>query len=192
VKQDLALSYKLLRYINSASLGLVSEVKSIGHALRILGHDKLLRWTAVYLLSLRQAREASPSAHEAIYATALQRARTMELLAIGRWEDGRRDVLFLVGMFSLMDALLGVSLEDALAEIRLPEGVSAALLHEQGPYAPYLDLVKAAEAMDNDRVFVLARNLRLSIDDVNRAQLEATHWMENVTHRTEPAHSTAA
>ncbi len=83
LKQDVALSYKLLRYINSAGFGLSCEVQSFKHAVTILGYDKLNKW-----LSLLLATASKDPMAPALMHTALTRARLMEVLGTV-WSTGR-------------------------------------------------------------------------------------------------------
>jgi EAL and modified HD-GYP domain-containing signal transduction protein len=176
-RRDVALSYGLLRHINSAAFGLRKEVESIRHALVILGHDKLARWLTLLMYSI-SSQSLAPSA---LYRTALNRARLAELLGEGRLGAVDRDYLFMCGMFSLLDAMLGVPLPQLLENIKLPEQASAALLRNEGPYAPYLALAQSCEQGDVARAATLAQSLGLSLVDVTRCEIEAMGWVETVS-----------
>ena len=168
LKQDVALSYKLLRYINSAGFGLSCEIQSFRHAVSILGYDKLNKW-----LSLLLATASKDPMAPALMHTALTRARLMELLAQGLVDKQEHDNLFITGAFSLLDALLGVSMDNALESMYLPEPVSDALLGNGGLYAPFLELARACEVRNGLAIAEQAGMLGLSADQLNRAQLKA-------------------
>ena len=176
-RRDVALSYNLLRHINSAAFGLRKEVESIKHALVILGHDKLARWLTLLMYSIA-SQSLAPSA---LYRMALGRARLAELLGEGRLSAVDRDYLFMCGMFSLLDVMLGVPLPQLLGSIKLPEQASAALLRNEGPYAPYFALALACEQGDVSRAAALAQPLGLSLADVTRCEIEAMGWVEKVS-----------
>jgi c-di-GMP-related signal transduction protein len=110
------MSYKLLRYINSAGFGLSCEIQSFRHAVNMLGYDKLNRW-----LSLLLATASKDPMAPALMYTALLRGRLMELLSAGLVDKAEYDNLFITGAFSLLDVLLGVGMEQALDAMRLPD-----------------------------------------------------------------------
>ncbi|MBI4743046.1 MAG: HDOD domain-containing protein [Betaproteobacteria bacterium] len=168
LKQDVALSYKLLRYINSAGFGLSCEIQSFRHAVSILGYEKLNKW-----LSLLLATASKDPMAPALMHTALARARLMELLGQGLVDKQEHDNLFITGAFSLLDTLLGVSMDKALEAMHLPEAIGDALLGNGGLYAPFLDLALACEGSDGQAVAGQAGLLGISADHFNSAQLEA-------------------
>ena len=168
LKQDVALSYKLLRYINSAGFGLSCEIQSFRHAVTILGYDKLNKW-----LSLLLATASKDPMAPALMHTALTRARLMEILAHGLVEPSEYDNLFITGAFSMLDALLGVSMDKALEAMSLPEPIYDALLGNGGVYAPFLELAIAGENNDGQALAQQAGLLGLSADQFNRAQMQA-------------------
>ena len=124
LKRDPTLSFNLLRFINSASFGLRTEVNSFKHAVMLLGLKKLFKWAAL-LLTTSQEGGIPP----AVGSTAVVRGRLMELLAADTLDSDERDNAFVVGIFSLLDTLLGVPLPAALATLSLPESVTNALLY---------------------------------------------------------------
>jgi EAL and modified HD-GYP domain-containing signal transduction protein len=175
-RQDVVLSYNLLRYINSVGFGLLHKVDTIRHALVVLGHAKLARWLTLLMFS---GSSSNPSP-QALFRMALIRARLMELLGRACLPAADHDDLFMSGMFSLLDAMLDTPLEELLKHVSLPEKVSAALLQQQGPFLPYLELSKACEENDLDRLRNLAEPLGVSLEDVTRAQMEAMAWAEDM------------
>jgi len=114
IGHDVNLSYKLLRYINSANFGFRSKIGSIEQALNLLGLETIRRWLTV--LSMAMLGEDKPLE---LVRQAMLRGRLMEELARLRGLARLPDY-FVLGMFSLLDALLDQSLEDAVQEIALP------------------------------------------------------------------------
>lgn len=190
VKQDVGLSYELLRYANSAAHSLRAEVTSLRQALTLLGHERLLRWAALYLLGRKE--EQSGEAHDALYATSLRRGRTLELLAQGRRPTADCELLFLIGMFSLLDLLLRVPLAQTLAEMGLPEPVRLTLVERRGPLLPYLDLAHALERFDPIGARRSMTELRIEPAELNRVQLDAMAWVEGIVQGTGPEQRSAA
>lgn len=174
-KRDVALTFKLLHYINSVGFGFSCEIQSIRHAVSILGYRSLYKWLTLLLAT------ASPSPMAPVLArTAVTRGRLCELLGAFNLPKTELDNLFITGVFSLLDALLETPLEQVLERITLPLGVADALLSRSGLYGPILDLAIACETGDADRIDVLANALLLSPEQVNRCHLEALTWVEQV------------
>ena len=175
LKQDVALSYKLLRYINSAGFGLSCEVQSFRHAVTILGYNKLNKW-----LSLLLATASKDPMAPALIHTALTRARLMEVLAHGLVDKQEYDNLFITGAFSMLDALLGVSMDKVLESMHLPEPICDALLGNGGVYGPFLELARAGEGQDGDVLAEQVGMLGLSADQFNRAQMQALAFADTM------------
>lgn len=172
-KRDVALSFKLLRYINSVGFGLSCEIQSIRHALAILGYPQLYRWLTLLLVT---ADEESTS--PALMKTAATRGRLTELLGKDMLEAADRDNLFIVGVFSLLDAMLEMPMEQALDSLALPESITDALLHRQGIYGPFLELAEACEGGSAGHIEKLVFSLQLEPEKVNQAHLSALAWVE--------------
>ncbi|MGE5027568.1 MAG: EAL and HDOD domain-containing protein [Betaproteobacteria bacterium] len=172
-KRDVALSFKLLRYINSVGFGLSCEIQSIRHALAILGYPQLYRWLTLLLVTADE-ESASP----ALMKTAATRGRLTELLGKDMLEPADRDNLFIVGVFSLLDAMLEMPMEQALESLSLPESITDALLHRQGIYGPFLELAEACEGGSASDIERLAFSLQLEPEKVNQAHLSALAWVE--------------
>ena len=175
LKQDVALSYKLLRYINSAGFGLSCEIQSFRHAVTILGYDKLNKW-----LSLLLATASKDPMAPALLHTALTRARLMEEWSHGLVERQEHDNLFITGAFSLLDMLLGVSMDKVLESMHLPEPISDALLGRGGVYGPFLELAQISEGEDGALLAERAGLLGLSAERFNRGQLMALTFADSM------------
>jgi len=175
-KHDPSLSFNLLRFINSAGFGLSCEVTSFRHAVMILGLKKLFRWAALLMTTSRIAGSAPATA-----AAAVVRGRLMELLALEVLPPEECDNAFVVGIFSLLDTMMGMPLEEALESITLPNTVTDALLHGEGLLAPFLELTLACESADDAAFAKAANSLGLSDYQVNWAHLQALAWADNLT-----------
>lgn len=175
LKLDVALSVKLLRYINSAGFGLTVEIQSFRHAVTMLGYDKLNKW-----LSLLLVTSSKDAAAPALMQAAIARGRFMELTAAGYVDRNELDNLFITGAFSLLDILLGVLMETALADMHLPDTINDALISGSGPYAPFLALAQASEQTDYAKFSAMTAELQLDAETVNRAQLEALTFADSL------------
>ncbi|MDR1854529.1 MAG: HDOD domain-containing protein [Azoarcus sp.] len=175
LKQDVALSYKLLRYINSAGFGLMVEIQSFRHAVSILGYDKLNKWLSLLLVTASR----DPGA-PAMMQTAIARGRFMEQIGAGFFDEAACDNLFITGAFSMLNVLLGATMESLLEEMLLPESVTDALLYDQGEFAPFLHLARACESFDPHALVALAGELQIAPDQLNRAQMMALGFADSL------------
>ena len=176
LKRDAGLSYKLLRYINSAGFGLGAEIQSLRHAVTMLGYSPLYRWLSVLL-----ATASSGGYSPVLMHTAVVRGRFAELLGKGFIPKAEQENLFVAGMFSLLDRLLGIPMEEVLEKIQLSEPVTQALLSREGMYGPFLALAESCE-MNNGKIGDLADSLFVSPTQVNEAHLAALAWAQNIKH----------
>lgn len=178
IKQNLALSYKLLRYINSPGMGLSHTIVTPEQALLVLGRQKLYRWLAILLFTSGK----TPGLDWAVMENALVRARLAELLAerTGALTPDERDELFVAGMFSLLDVVLSAPLDAVLKKVKLPAPVSDALLEREGKYAPYLALAIACEESDDVNIATLAQAIGLDMWRVNNFHLDAMLWAQRI------------
>ncbi len=139
VKQDVALSYRLLKYINSAAFGMKREITSIKQALSLLGLDNIRRWLS--LLSLASLGDNKPPE---LIKISLVRGKMLELTAALLGRDNQSDY-FILGMFSVLDALLDQPMEKALADIALPQDVRDGLLEPDSELGKMLTIVRFIE-----------------------------------------------
>lgn len=174
-KRDAALSFKLLRYINSVGFGLSCEIQSIHHALTILGRKQLFRW-----LTLLMVTAGDNSTPPALMKTCLIRGRLTELLGESYFEKQDRENLFIVGVFSLLDVVLQTPMEKVLEKIQLPETVMDAISTRTGVYAPFLQLTEACEDADTNKIKELAGLLSFDANKVNECHIKALAWVEEL------------
>lgn len=166
LSEEPILTYRFMRYINSVGLGLRTEVESIRHGLLVLGYSLFQTWLA------EQLPHATSDANLQPVRTALViRARLMDhLLDAGDSDDLRREV-YLCGLLSQIDLLLGEPLTTALLRFPLPERIVSAILNNSGPYAPYLEVATALESANTHLTHILCETHELAFEDVNRALL---------------------
>lgn len=141
IKRDVSVSHRLLRYINSAWFGFSMRIDSIRHALVLLGENDVRRWVA--LMALGGLGDRKPPE---LAVNAAIRGRLCESLAPSLGMDGRTFDLFLLGAFSMMDAMLDRPMEDAVKDVPLPAEVEQAFLGQSNTLKDVLDLVKAYES----------------------------------------------
>lgn len=134
INLDLALSYRLLRLVNSAAIGLRRKVDSVQGAVRMLGLNTIR--SMAYLSALTGIDGKPP----ALVHTAMVRARFAELLARGS-RLGDPFSAFLVGLFSTLDAFYDQPLADLVHELPLSDAITLALLEQQGPLGELLEYI---------------------------------------------------
>jgi c-di-GMP-related signal transduction protein len=177
VSQDVSFSYKLLRYANSARFGRQSKIHSIRRALVVLGEYGIRKWIAI--AALHTVAEEKPGE---LIRQSLVRGRFCELLGQASGQ-GVEDQAFLVGLFSMLDALLDRPLEDALTELGLAPSLDA-VLRGQASEDNVLDtiykLVRRYEVGDWDTVECLARRLGTPAELIGAAYQEALPWADEV------------
>lgn len=178
IRQDASLCYRLMRYLNSPVIGLATQVQSVRQAINLLGEQAITRWIrTATALSMGQ-----PKCSELVLAS-LVRARFCELIS-PKVDRGGVD-LFLVGMFSLMDAILETPMGVLLEGIAFDPHAKAVLLAIQNGggtrLSPVCDLMAAREKGDWERVTTHATKLKLSLPFVNRAYIEAMQWAHELT-----------
>jgi c-di-GMP-related signal transduction protein len=180
VKREPSLCYRLLRYLNSPLLGLSSPVSSIRHGLNLLGERESVRWIRM-ATTLVMGQEKSSD----LVLSSLVRARFCELIG-PRIEHGDSDV-FLMGMLSLMDAILAMPIGMLMEELCLDPGIKAQLLSAKTKaggktkLSPIYDLMLAREEGDWERVTQLGRQLKLSLSFIAETSNEAMRWAHQIT-----------
>lgn len=175
IRVDPLLSFKLLRYVNSAASGLARKVDSLQQAITVLGHRPLYRWLSLLMFSL----DDSDPLQDTLLEAALTRARTLELLGGERLGKIEGEQLFSAGMFSYLEALLRLPMWSIVARIELPEEMRIALLSREGRFGPWLRLAILAEEGDGPDDALLAE-CGVSYAQLNRARLEAQFWAGEV------------
>jgi c-di-GMP phosphodiesterase len=171
LRRDVALSYKLLRMVNSAAVG-GRDIWSIGHALRLLGRDQVARWLGLLLVT----DSGKDGVRAELMHLALVRARMCELLADASGVPRARGPLFLVGMLSVLDQLLETPMELLAESMELAPDVRAALLTREDFYGAVLGLVEAYEHGEWDQVDTLSGSVEVSPIRLAPMYLEALGW----------------
>ena len=171
IKQDVSVTYKLLRFMNSAWFGFRSEIKSIRHALILLGPKEIKKWFA--LIALSQMATDKP---EELMLRAVARAKIAEAIAPAIGMADRSSELFLMGMFSLIDALMDTTMSEILEKLPLDQEIKRALLGEDCPFRTVYEMIEAYEKADWDRFADLARTLGVDENVVPELFTDSLKW----------------
>lgn len=171
IQSDATVSFRLLTYLNSASFNLTNRVNSISQAISLLGWRRVRTWLRVVLLS-----DISQTAAQAdLLRLASQRARFLEVIA-SRYSFWGFDPesMHLLGLFSLLDAMMGMPMPEVVGFLPLDSSLKAALCGEQNSeYLPLLELVRDLEDGRWADVDAAARRLNLDPVVVREAFLDA-------------------
>jgi EAL and modified HD-GYP domain-containing signal transduction protein len=176
-RHDPALSVRLLRYVNSPGMGLMNKIGGIEQALMVMGQDKLYRWLTMILFTGGKTQDLD----HAVLENALARGRLAEQLAGRALFAKARDEIFVAGLFSMLDVVMRVPIEQAVQQISLPAEISEAILHQRGPYAPYLALAIACEQDDQSGIEALAKSIGREVDEINAAHMDALLWAQQMS-----------
>ena len=175
IEHEVSLCYKLLRFVNSPLFGFRRDINSTRHALNLLGDRAVKKWASVTAVLGMCGSEPNE-----LVLTSLTRGRCCELLTANLGARKEKQSLFLLGVFSLMDAMLGRPLSEIVAEVALPDRVRAALLGRSNFYREILDLVIAFEAGRWSEVSERALRLRQDESQLPAIYLEAVDWAQKV------------
>ena len=173
LKQDASVCYRLLRYLNSPLFGLAREIRSVRHAMAILGEAELRRWTRMVVTLGAGEQKCSE-----LVLTALGRARFCELMS--RRLRTESD-LFLLGLLSIMDVILEISIEVLLEQVPVDRETKAALCGKESPLRPLYQLMLAQESGEWEQASVLAKQLHFTDEDVAADWWQAMQWAQQVT-----------
>ena len=173
IKRDTALTFKLLKYVNSSFFGLRKEVESIKHALVLLGQREVKKWASLVVITIIAQDKAVE-----LLVSSLIKAKFCELLA---HEEGLRDkeaMSFLVGMFANIDAFIGRPLAEIVDEMSLSDEVKAALKGESNTYRDMLDVVLTYEKGEWDEFLLHAGKFKIDKKRIPELYVESVAWAE--------------
>ena len=171
IKHDLALSYKLLRFLNSAWFSFHSQVKSIRHALLLLGENEIRKW--IGMISVAALGEGAPPI---LVHMALVRAAFCESLAALVGAEKRQPDYYFLGLLSGIDVLMGRPMRLLLGELPIAADISAALLGQQGPVRDALQTILSYEQGNWEEFSRLAGSLQQREETLCELYLKALRW----------------
>ncbi|WP_319549127.1 HDOD domain-containing protein [Desulfogranum marinum] len=171
IANDISVSYKLLRFLNSSYFYRLQEIKSVKQAIAYLGIKELRHFFMLVIIS-----EMTTSKPGELVRLGLVRAKFCELLGENSDHSIESSELFVVGLFSLLDAMLDAPMIEIMDRLPVSNGIKEALLTDTGPYCIYLELVKNYER-NNEALFVpLFERLELDPEKVNTCYLTAIKY----------------
>jgi c-di-GMP-related signal transduction protein len=179
-KHNPNLTYNLLRLVNSVVIGMKEKIRTLRHALVVLGLQQLKRWIQLALF----ASDKTGALGNPLLESAATRGRLMEIL-VQEWGPEPRDHdyserAFMTGVLSLVDVLLGTPMEEILAQLNLAEELRLALLERKGTLGSLLSLTEKLENLDFAEVSLLLNQYHCSRESLITAQLEAIDWTNSL------------
>ena len=170
IKTDVAISYKLMKFLNSANFYFVQKISSIRYAIALLGKNELVKWLSLVVISEMQNSNVEYTNNTII------RARFCELIA-KEANSSKKSLAFMVGLFSNLDVFMNRSMKDITAEIPLEEEAKAALLGCDNDLSEMLNLVKAYENMDMKKVKEYSDKLNIDKKGLIDMYIESIEWL---------------
>lgn len=173
IKQEASICYRLLRYLNSPLFGFSLEIKSIRHAMAILGEREVRRWIRLVVTVSAAEQKCSE-----LILNGLSRARFCELISGKLRTDGD---MFLMGLLSVMDSIMEVQMEVLLAQVPVDKEMKSVLLGQPSKLRPLYQLMLAQESGEWEHSARLAVEVKLSNEEVSERWWQAMQWAQNVT-----------
>jgi EAL and modified HD-GYP domain-containing signal transduction protein len=173
LKQDPALSYHLLKLVNSAAFALSMPINSFGQAISLLGRRQLQRWLQL-LLYARRHEDGLPNL--LLPLAALRAAQMESLCKLQGGDHEAQDLAFMAGVFSLLDVLLALPMDQIVGALGLAPDVRDALLRREGPLGTTLRLAETAAPSLQD-----LQDAAIAPGQWWKSQLQAYHWAIQVS-----------
>ena len=174
VSRDVGISYKLLRYINSAYFSRMENISSIKQAIVLLGERELRRF-----LSLTAMTKLVSDKPDELVRASIIRAKFCELMGGRGGLMVKPSALFTLGLFSLIDAIMDDSMENLMEKVPLSEGIKNALIYGRGELNHYLRLAVCYEKGDWEGVAKMAGILGLEEEDLPRYYTDSIYWADS-------------
>jgi EAL and modified HD-GYP domain-containing signal transduction protein len=175
IEADVSISYRLLNFLNSANFSFATTITSIRQAVVLTGWKPIRNWLRLIILT-----DMTPSQKslELSYLSA-HRAKLFETAALGGGYEEESDKLFMLGLFSLLDAMLDMSMPTIVEHLPVEDAIKTALCGEANRYAPWLTLAQAIETSDWDAVGAKAKLLDLLPGTVAVSYQHAFTWADS-------------
>jgi EAL and modified HD-GYP domain-containing signal transduction protein len=174
------LSYNMLKLVNSVHMGLREKIKSLRHAIMLLGLGKLRRWVQLAIFASADSR----GINNPLLEMAAVRGRLLEHLVMEHYHVPRGseqvDSAFMLGILSLVDVLFETSVEVIVPELRLNDEIAAALLNREGELGALLALAETLEQTNFGEIQHLTETCGITVASLLAAQLDAFNWRTSI------------
>jgi c-di-GMP-related signal transduction protein len=176
MQRNVSLVYKLLRFMNSPLFGWRSQIKSVRHAMALLGEEELRKWLCLLVVAGLGA-DTIPQ----LLVDSLVRARFAELVSNQTRLSRKKSSAFLLGLFSHLDAILHRPMEEIITDLDLEEDLASALLghaNDQNELGLLYELIQAYERVDWIRTAAFGHQLKVGTSDLSSAYVKAVEWAD--------------
>ena len=177
ISRDVALSYRLLKYINSAAFALKREVDSIRHAIVMLGLNTIINLANLMLMSNLENKPKD------LFMLAMTRAKMCENLSLSL-EKNKKDIYFTAGLFSVIDALTDKPIDTVVSELPLIPEIKSALLEQKGTMGEILGCCIKLQNGDTEKLACAG----LTPEVIQTAYLDALEWSNQANHLLPSGH----
>ncbi|WML47886.1 HDOD domain-containing protein [Neobacillus sp. PS3-34] len=178
IEQDLSLSYKLLKLINSPSYRPRQKISSIRQAIVLLGLIEIQKW--IFVLAVRETKGVKKDLSKEMVSMSLTRAKMSESIAIQLQRFTEASSYFMTGMFSLMDTLLNMPMEKVLNDLPLQENICEALNGQSNEYKKVLDLTIAVEMGNWEMASQLCKHLNIPEESAFHSYHQSIKWAKQI------------
>ena len=176
IARDISISYKLMRYINSAYYKRVNEISSIKQAIILLGEKEIRSF-----LSLITMSNLAGNKPDELVRSSIIRAKFCELMANCVEPCKNSSELFTLGLFSSIDAILDDTMENIMSKLPLSENIKDALVKRSGELFNCLEMAKFYEKGDWERFSELTKDNNINQEKLPKCFLEAISWADAIT-----------
>ena len=170
-KHDISLSFKLLKFINSAFFSFSSQINSLRQALTLLGINEIKKWVSLIIL-----KDLGSDKPEEVIITSIVRARVCEMIAEQTLLKNLSSELFLMGMFSTIDTFMNRPMDEILEELPLSDNIKDALLSRVGPFSNIFNLVLVYEKSEWNKVSEYAEELNIDQSKIPDLYIKSLEW----------------
>jgi EAL and modified HD-GYP domain-containing signal transduction protein len=175
IKADVAISYKLMKMLNSASFSFVEKITSIRQAIMLIGKEELNKWLTIIAMS-----EMESDNDREITTSTIIRARFCELIA-ETVIPKKKSKCFMCGLFSNLDNFMQKDMNEIVDELPIDEELSEALMGEQNEINKILSLVQAYERVDNTKILELSKQLKIDESLLVTFYVKSINWEKKLT-----------
>lgn len=175
LKHDPGLTVKLLKYTNSAALGIKNKITGIRQALTLIGQRNIKKWVSILAVSAFTDKKPKE-----LMQTVVKRGQFCELLApMFGFHNKEAQSLFLVGMFSLLDAIIDLPMETVIEQVAISDEISDTIQGKKTPYSDVLSLAITFETCEWEKMNFIIKKHRLVDKEIIAHHIDAIEWSEN-------------
>lgn len=181
MERDVALTFKLLKLINSPAFYTNSKITSVKQALVLLGFKEIRKWIMVVML-----RDLGKNKPDEVLKTCLIRAKMAELIAVNSGEDRRKNEMFIMGLFSMIDTLMDQDLYSILGGLPLEDDIKAAMMGKENKLHDMFMVILNYEKGNWDDVVRETEAFSIKSKTIPEIYYQSLGWAEKIFNNSEP------